>query len=102
MADSEKGQKRDPKGVRSEKRLAVELRKLHQQGRLEKKQMAMVIFFGIKFAKEISACVDLLKKSRTTIVFEIIMLSGIPHRSRRTYVPEILNGIKLAQYVEPR
>ena len=61
--------------------------------------MAMVILFGITYAKEIRACAETTSLRAT--IKKTLRHSKLPGKEN-SYQPEIRNGVTLARYVEPR
>ena len=62
-------------------------------------KMAMVILFGITYAKEILTCAE--TTSLGAAIKEIRRHSKLPGKES-SYQPEIRNGVTRARYVEPR
>ena len=73
--------------------LADELKVMYKDGLQKDEGVAHIILFGIKYAEELAGYSPR----------DIIELSGIKkcrNLKENTYIPEIKNGMKLAQYVE--
>ena len=78
--------------------LADELRDMYCDGASKDERVAHIILFGIKYVAELKAA-----KQAGCSIAEIITLSGLRESQKlkkKTYIPEIKNGMKLAQYVK--
>ena len=71
---------------------------MYDEGDSKDEAVVHTILFGIKYAEELKAA-----KQAGCSIAEIITLSGLRESQKlqkKTYIPEIKRGMKLAQYVK--